>query len=94
MAAVRGAIKRRLAEVKMLTVDVETPIQSANYTPEEIALAGKAARLRGEPSAPMTGRPWVDFAGHLADLPDEDWEAYEAAVRAAREEGNAQETHR
>lgn len=91
VAAAVDAIERRLAEVEVVPVEVNVHARARAYSPDELALARAAAQRRGEPDAPITGDPLIDFAGCLAHLPDEDWDEYEAAIREMREEEDRKE---
>jgi hypothetical protein len=86
LSAVREDITRRLAEVEVVELEVGAPATRLPYSPAQLELARKAARLRGQSEDSLTGKPWLDLAGCLSDMGDEYWETYEAALRQLREE--------
>jgi len=88
LAAVRVALARRLDEVEIVRLPMDGAVENPPYSPAQMELARKAARLRGEPDAPVTGKPWLDFAGLFSDVSDEEWAIFEAGVQAARDEAD------
>jgi hypothetical protein len=86
LVAVKSDIAHRLAEAEVVEVEVEGAAADLPYSASQMALARAAARQRGEPNAPLTGKPWLDFAGYLSHLSDEYWEEYQTALKAIREE--------
>lgn len=92
LASVKSQMSRRMTEIEVVDVELDPAKGAVDYLPDERALAEAAARNRGESAASLTGKPWLDFAGYLGHLSDEDWDEYETILKRIREEGNASPT--